>query len=153
MAGAGMSCCRRSCFSPSSSPKHDSCSLWQLFQVWRPIRKFLSMSLLLGVYSRVKDSVHELKIYFLKHLWYLPPSVFQRVLRAPRVLHLLVGENGAGAVGMWGDGGVSCSLQCRIALRGWAEAGQGCAGVVQRVGWASLPVPQRKFLSSLMWLS
>lgn len=75
----------------------------------------------------VKDSTHELKIYFLKHLWYLPPSVFQRVLLAPSVPHLLVGENGAGAVGMWGDRGVS-SLQCRIGLRGWAEAGQGCAG-------------------------
>lgn len=65
----GTSRCRSSFFSLSGSSEDDSCSRsLSCSSFGGQLLKFLSMSLLLGVYSRIKDSMHKFKIYFLKHL-------------------------------------------------------------------------------------
>lgn len=114
----GMSHCCRSFFSLSGSSECDSCSHSLNFSSFGgQSLKFLSMSLLLGVYSRIKDSMHEFKIYFLKHLWYLLLSVFQRVLLAPSVPQPACGrewDGSSGNVRRW-----KCFLQ--FAVQNWFE--------------------------------
>lgn len=114
----GMSHCCRSFFSLSGSSECDSCSHSLNFSSFGgQSLKFLSMSLLLGVYSRIKDSMCEFKIYFLKHLWYLLLSVFQRVLLAPSVPQPACGrewDGSSGDVRRW-----KCFLQ--FAVQNWFE--------------------------------
>lgn len=134
--GAGMSCCHRGCSSLSSSPRPSSCSLWQLSQAWVPTRSFLSPSLLLGVCSRVKVSVPELQIYFLKHLWCLPPECVSKGSPCSECSSPSCGreqDRSGGNVRGWN---ASCSLQCRIGLGGWEEQGRDVQGLFR--GWDRL---------------
>lgn len=93
-----MSRCRRSFFSLSGSSEHDPCchSLSSSSFTGQSLT-FLSVSLLLGVYSRIKYSTHEFKIYFSKRLWYLPLRVFQSVLLSPSVLQQVCGRDWDGS--------------------------------------------------------
>lgn len=114
----GMSCCHRNFFSLSGSSERDSCShSLSSSSFGGQSLKFLSMSLLLGIYSRIKDSMHEFKMYFLRHLWYLPLSVFQRVLLASSVPQPACGrewDGSSGNVRRW-----KCFLQ--FAVQNWFE--------------------------------